>query len=359
MAASRVKASALILLLLFAGGAFALWSGGRRPYQTTAFLMDTFIEIRFYGWRAQAAADRLIDRLGVLETAISPAMEGSDLVALSKAAGTKQPVPVREDTFRLLKKARDYSLASDGTFDLTIAPLVRLWGVTSDNPRVPSPDEIRDARALTDARDLILDEAQGTALLQRSGQGVDLGGIAKGAAADLVYSVMDDFQIKNGYVSLGGNMVVRGVHPDTGKDFLFGVRDPRGDAGAYIGTLKLKGMTMATTGDYERFFIENGERYHHVLDPRTGSPADGGWISVSVISRDGALADFLSTALFVAGKDKVLSSCMEDARYAVVAVDSQGQVYLSPGLRSVFEPNPEKTGYRFQYVAESGGGAAG
>lgn len=343
-AAAAMMAAALVI-----GASVFSWQRCR-SYQTTAFLMDTFVTIKFYGGRAQEAAEALITRLQQYEENISLYREQSPVARLNAAAG-KEPVSVDEETFRLLQRAKEYSLLSGHTFDVTIAPLSLLWGVTSEHPRVPDKEEIESALPLVDANDLLLDGQAKTAMLRLEGQAVDLGGIAKGAACELVFSVMDEYGIENGYASLGGNMAVRGRYPDSGKDFLFGVRDPRGAGNEYIATLPLRGLTMATTGDYERYFEQDGVRYHHVLDPRTGYPARGGLISVSVISEDGALADFLSTALFVAGKKETLRQ-MDSGDYSVIAVDEALNVYVSQALRGTLTQNGEKEQYQFHYIGE-------
>lgn len=349
MTRKRMVAVSLIAVLAAVSIGWAVVSSPeRRVYRSTSFIMDTFVELCFYGGNAQEAADALEERLRAYDKDVSLYSKGSAIAALSDGAGTGLPVPVRDDVLSLLEKAKQYSLESGGAFDMTIAPLTLLWGVTSGEPHVPGQREIGQALSLVDARDLILDRRDSTALLLRAGQAVDLGGIAKGAASELVFEVMDTYGVKNGYASLGGNMAVRGHNPHKGKDFLFGVRDPRGGGGEIIGTLPLEGMTMATTGDYERFFESGGIRYHHVLDPRTGYPARGGLISVSVISADGALADFLSTALFVLGKETALSQ-MDQESFSLIAVDEELNVYVSCGLEGVFKPNPEKAQYRFYF----------
>ncbi|TCL44666.1 FAD:protein FMN transferase [Harryflintia acetispora] len=343
-AAAAVMAAALVI-----GASVISWRRGR-SYQTTAFLMDTFVSIKFYGDRAQEAAEALVTHLQQYEENISLYREQSPIARLNAAAG-KEPVEMDEETFGLLQRAKEYSLLSQHTFDITVAPLSLLWGVTSQHPRVPGREEIESALPLIDAGDLVLDGQAKTAMLRREGQAVDLGGIAKGAACELVFSVMDEYGIENGYASLGGNMAVRGRYPDSGKDFLFGIRDPRGEGSEYIATLPLRGLTMATTGDYERYFERDGVRYHHVLDPRTGYPARGGLISVSVVSEDGALADFLSTALFVAGKEETLRQ-MDSEDYSVIAVDEALNVYVSERLYGSLTPNSGKDQYQFHYIGE-------
>ena len=148
-----------------------------------------------------------------------------------------------------------------------------------------------------------------------------------------------EYEIKTGYVSVGGNLIVLGKDPQ-GEDFRFAIRDPQGEASEYIATLSLTGSTMATTGAYERWFEQDGKRYHHIIDPRTGYPAESDLLSVSVISEDGMLADCMSTALFIEGKQAALQRMQEEA-YQLVIVDTDGNIYYSPSLEGNIQPNTD------------------
>lgn len=342
-------------VMLFAG---SIWLFLRQEpvYRTTAFAMDTFIEVTFYGRRAQAAAENLLSRFERLEEAISLYRPDSEIASLNRRAGTGEWTPLSPDTYTLLERAKQFSLRSEKTFDLTIAPLSTLWDVTGENPHVPEDEEIVRALELVDAGGLTLSETAQSARLEKAGQGVDLGGSAKGYAAGFVFDVMEEYGVRNGLVSLGGNIAVRGRRPDTGQAFRIGVRSPRGEAGEYFGVVSLDGQVMATSGDYERYFEQGGIRYHHLLDPRTGSPARGGLISVTVISEDGMLADLLSTALFVAGKEEVLAHHLDRPDYQVIAVDEEMQVYCSAALEGVFVPEADSP-YRFHFFAGETGEA--
>ena len=318
-------------------------------YRTTAFAMDTFIEVTLYGRRAREAAEDLLGRFRRLEEAISLYRPGSEVASLNRRAGSGEWTPLSPDTYMLLERAKEFSLRSEKTFDLAIAPLSTLWGVTGENPHIPRGEEIAQALELVDAGSLTLDEAAQSARLEKAGQGVDLGGSAKGYAAGFIFDVMDEYEIRNGLVSLGGNVAVRGRRPDTGQAFRIGIRSPRGALGEYFGVISLDGQTMATSGDYERYFEQDGIRYHHLIDPRTGFPARGGLISVTVVSEDGMLADLLSTALFVAGKDEVLARHLDRPDYQVIAVDEEMEVYCSAALEGVFEPEADSL-YRFHFL---------
>lgn len=174
---------------------------------------------------------------------------------------------------------------------------------------------------------------------------MDLGGVAKGFLAEKALELAQKYNV-SGYISVGGNMAVLGEKP-SGGEFKIGIKNPRGEGEEDIlGTVSLENETMATTGDYERFFIEDGVRYHHVLNPFTGYPAKTDLIAVTVISSDGALADFLSTYIFMQGSCE-LPKFFSDNRFSVLAVTEGKKVYASSGFWDKFVPLKNQKEYEF------------
>lgn len=321
------RAGALLLI------AALLLAGCRRPKASepavgVEFIMNTWIEQRWYGDGAQSAYDEIADSLRALEQKLSLYLKDSEIARLNAAAGV-EPVKLSGEVYDLLRRAERYSAETGGLFDVTIAPLTLAWGITEPDPRVPSPEEIEAARSLVDYRDIIFDDAAQTAMLARPGMSVDLGGIAKGMAAGAMREIAQKHGAQ-GFLSVGGNMMVEGRKPD-GTDFRIGVRDPRGGQDQFFASVALDGLTMATTGDYERYFEADGVRYHHVLDPFTGYPSTSDLISVTVLSADGTLADCLSTAVFLMGSEG-LAPYLEREDCMVLAVTADRQVYASPAL---------------------------
>lgn len=331
----------LLTVLLVAAN---VYSQNRKMTVSTNFIMDTVVEQKLYGRHSKEAAAEIEKRLKEYEQSCSMYLSESEISLLNQNAG-KQYTTLSPQCLRMIERAKQIAESSNGLLDITIAPLTSLWGITEENPKVPPQEEIEAARKLVDYHDILIDGDR--VMLKREGQSIDLGAVAKGAACDIVKQVAKKYDIKSGYVSIGGNLVVLGDDPD-GKEWFFAVRDPQGNASEYIGTLSLTGKTMATTGTYERWFEQDGKRYHHILDPRTGYPAESDLLSVSVISEDGLLADCLSTALFMEGKDAALVQ-MQETEYQLILVDTEGTVYYSPSLEGNFEPNPDKTAtYRFE-----------
>lgn len=320
--------------------------GGFRSGITYA--MNTVIEQKWYGESADTVYTGMETKIREIESVLSLHLSQSEIAAINENAGV-QPVEVSQRTFDLLQRAKELSEQSDGAFDITIAPVVELWGITSDHPHVPTDEELAQAMALMGLEDLVLDEEACTAYLTRPGMAIDLGGIAKGWTADQLREYARELGAERGYVSLGGNLMIIGERPD-GDPFKFGLRDPQGDASTYLGTVTLEdGCTMATTGGYERYFEEDGIRYHHVLDPRTGYPADSDLLSVAVISKDGTLADYLSTTLFVQGLEAAKEAAGSED-YALVMVDQENNVWISGSLRGNFEPHETDADYTYIYI---------
>lgn len=316
-----------------------------KPVTGTAFVMDTILEYKLFGNGAGAAADAIEETLADLESKLSLYVSDSEISRLNAAAG-KQPVKLSDDTFALLQTCVEYSEKSEGAFDITVAPLALLWDVTAEQPRVPSQSEIDALVPLVDYKDILLDPVAQTAMLRREGQMLDLGGVAKGFACDLARQAAEANGVKKGYISIGGNLMVMGKK-SFNEQFQFGVRDPRGGGNDFLAVVSLPEQTMATSGDYERYFIENDVRYHHILDPATGAPAHNGLISISVVSPDGAYADYMSTALFIRGREYVLQN-IDTLDCGLIAIDEQRNIYVSKSLQKYFKMSDPTGSYRYE-----------
>lgn len=311
------------------------------------FRMDTWISQEWYGELAEETCEEIDSALAEMEKQVSLYVEESDISRINAAAG-REYVRVSEDVFYLIKGSLAVCKEYNGRFDISVAPLSILWDVTSSEPHIPSDDDIVAAKSIVDYRKVLLDEDSCSVMLTDEEMMLDLGGAAKGWAADNVRKIAEKNNV-SGFISIGGNMLVIGKKPN-GSDFIVGIRDPRGTSNDYFATLDMEGYTMATTGDYERFFEQDGVRYHHVIDPFTGYPADSGLISVTVISKDGLLADCLSTAVFLEGKDGLDKALARDD-CMVIAVCEDKTVYVSESLRSRLSEN-EAAGYKFVSTKE-------
>lgn len=323
-------------LLLLIGMVILIQNRRTKPAETyTGFAMNTLITQKAYGRNAAQAEAEVQRALQEFESRTSMFQQESEIAQINAAAG-KHAVKVSPETMRLLQKGLELSGQSDGSFQLSIAPVTKLWGVTSENPKVPGREELNVALELVNDEDIILNLYEETVYLRREGQALDFGGIAKGAACSLAEDIYEKEGIDSAVLSIGGNIYVKGKKPD-GMPFRIGFRDPAMDENSYLASFSMEDMVLAVSGGYERYFEENDIRYHHIIDPATGYPANSDIVSVGVFSKDGAKADFLSTSLFVMGSKRTLSYMEQTDACDVVFLDSMGDLYVSENLKPSFQ----------------------
>ncbi|MDF2524376.1 MAG: thiamine biosynthesis protein ApbE, partial [Clostridiales bacterium] len=222
------------------------------PTELQEFHMGTIITERVYGKNAKEAAAEVMVKIQELENLMTINTAGGDANKLNEAAG-KDKVKLDPETIYVLETAKKYSELSQGAFDVTVGPLVKAWGIQTENQRVPPKEEINNLMKLVGYKDLTINSSELTAKLARQNQIVDLGGIAKGYAGDAAIKIYKDKGIKSAFVNLGGNVVVLGNKPD-GTPWKIGVQNPRAENGRYLGILKLKDKAIVSSGDYERYF---------------------------------------------------------------------------------------------------------
>ncbi|MEN6621688.1 MAG: FAD:protein FMN transferase, partial [Smithella sp.] len=223
-----------------------------------------------------------------------------------------------------------------GCFDITMGPLVSLWSADPDTTRPPDISQIRQTLHLVNYRDLILDPYQRTAGLRKAGQSIDLGGIGKGFTGDKILVTYREFGISSAYSNLGGNVVTLGAKPD-GSPWQIGIQHPRQE-NRIIGAVSVVNQSVVTSGDYQRYITDNdGNRYHHILDPSTGYPSESGLISVTVVADNSMTADALSTILFIAGMKKGLEILRNYPQTEVILVDTNMQIFVTKGLKDHFQ----------------------
>ncbi|NTW72405.1 MAG: FAD:protein FMN transferase, partial [Eubacteriaceae bacterium] len=223
-----------------------------------------------------------------------------------------------------------------GSFDITAGPLINLWRIDPPDGYVPTADEIKAAQAYIDYKNIVIDEKNQTIMLKEKGMEANLGAIAKGYIADQVKEFLLEKGVEHGIINLGGNVLLIGSKNGT-EDFRIGVQDPDSDRGAYLGVVSVKDCTVVSSGDYERYFTSNGKKYHHILDPFTGYPADTGLRQTTIITPKSVDGDGLSTSTFLLGADKAIQliESMPDAE--AIFVTSDHKIYVTSGLKDVFE----------------------
>ena len=316
-------------------------------YRKSKILMDTFVTITVVSNskdRAENAINTAFSEIEKLEKLSNFFSSESEVSRINKNAGISG-VRVSPDILDMLNKAITVSEKTEGSFDVTIGPVISLY----DFHKKIKPEEsaVKKNLSLVDYRELIIDRNRSTAFLRKTGMLIDLGGIAKGYAADKAVETLKRKGINSGLVSVAGDIKAFGLKPD-GKPWNIGIRNPRissntplvkGGKGGFsddiMATLELKDMAISTSGDYERFFIIDGRRYHHLLSPKTGYPAEG-CQSVSVITKEGAFTDAFATGVFILGPEKGIK-VLEKLGFDGIIVDSQGKVHTTPNIRGKFE----------------------
>ena len=330
--------------------------GGDQGQTAELFAMDTVMTLTAYGGDADAALTEAQREINGLEALLSRTRPDSEISRIN-AAPAGELVPVGQAVWQLLDRAQRLGAATGGAFDITIAPVASAWGFTEQAYRVPSQEELAELLTHVGAGQLSLNQDQ-RRVSHEAGVKIDLGGIAKGYASDRVADIFARHQLPSAVVSLGGNVYVRGTKPD-GKPWKVGIQDPKASE-RYLGVLKLTDAFAITSGGYQRYFEQNGKIYHHIIDPKTGYPADSGLTSVTVVadcpydgqdSQNGALCDAYSTALFVMGEEKALDFWREsDGAFQLVLVTADGRVLVTAGLADKFEQEKD-TGYAYEIIS--------
>ncbi len=329
--------------LLFSGCKPGAAAGQKQTAAT--FAMDTLITQDAYGVNAEEAMRQVNLALAEQEARLSLFKETGDIASVNRAAG-EGGAAVSPKTEALLRQALSLSAQSEGAFAITVAPLTLAWGITTDHPRVVPEAEREQLLQLVD--DSAVTFQDGKVSLSRAGMGLDLGGIAKGAACNVAAAIYEEYEVDNALLSIGGNVYARGTKPG-GQPWKVGFRDPQGDGASYIASFDLEDEVIAVSGGYERYFEEDGIRYIHILDPRTGAPAQSDILSVGVIDKDGAAADFWSTTLYIWGVEKAVEFIQNGGK--AIVLDKENRLFLPKEMEKDFALYPEKAGeYALQFV---------
>jgi FAD:protein FMN transferase len=293
-------------------------------------------EVKVTAWtaddaRADVAISAVFSEFDRLDDLMSVWKSGSDIARLNNAAG-ERAVPVSADTREVLRIARQVSEQTDGAFDVTFAALSGLWkfDYQDKDGTVPSRQEIAKRLPLVNYRDLVVEDGAGTARLRRMGMRVNLGGIGKGYAVDRGVEILRRSGFRDFMIQAGGDMYVSGKRGD--RAWRLGIRDPRGPADRIFATLDLTNGTFSTSGDYERFFIKDGRRYHHIIDLRVGEPATK-CRSVTLVTERAVIADALAKGVFILGPDEGMALIERTPGVQGVIVSAKNEVSISSGLR--------------------------
>lgn len=299
----------------------------------TEFILGTQIEIVLGDHATDEAFEAIFERLREIETMMSSTIPESDIYQLNRAQG--KPFTVHEDTYEVIESAVKYQQESGGFFDASMGRVTELWQISSDEPYFPTPEEVQEALLHVDGSKIQL---LGNNRVQiEEGMNLDLGGIAKGYAADQLLSIASEHNIHAAIFNLGGDVVVKGNKE--GAPFVLGIQDPLSDKhGEPLGSLPAEDQTLVTSGDYERFFIgPDGKTYHHIFDYRTGYPATNELASVSILTKHAMDADALSTAIYAMGLEEGLRFAEARDDMEAILITHEREIYLTSGVKDSFE----------------------
>jgi thiamine biosynthesis lipoprotein len=316
------------------GGAKVSGEGENKSLAQTFYIYDTVVNIKVFGENVeQKNMDDIQHMLERMDMEFSRTKEGGEVYAVNQAAG-KEAVVVSDETLDVVKQSIQYAKDMDGLFDPTIGPLIDLWNIGSGGDKVPPQADIDIAKSLTNYNDIIVDEAAKTVKLTKEHMVLDLGAIGKGYAADRIADYLKEQGLNSAMINLGGSSIIAlGTKPN-GSDWNIGLQDPDQSRGTQLGTIKIANEVIDASGVYERYFMQDNVRYHHIIDPRTGYPSQNGLKSITIMSPNATDADALSTGVFLMGIEdgmKYLKSLPENVEAFFITDDNK--IYSTPGIK--------------------------
>jgi thiamine biosynthesis lipoprotein len=329
-----VKTFTSIVVAFFLVSLSSAYGSGSRGISREQYYLGTFCRITLFEKHPDDTFIELFSRIREIDDAMSTNREKSEVNAVNRSAGI-DPAAVSPDTFEVVKEGIEYGRITNGTFDITIGPLVELWGIGRESFKVPAEETIRERSPLVDYRFITLRDNY-SIFLEKRNMRLDLGGIAKGYAADAAAGLLRARGIESALVDLGGNILALGNKPG-GSMWRIGIQNPLASRGIPIAAVKVTGKAVVTSGTYERYSEEKGRRYHHILDPSTGFPAENGLLSVSIVADSAVAADCLSTGVFVLGLDSGMALIESLAGVEAIFVTEEKEIYISSGLADIIE----------------------
>lgn len=328
-AKKKLNKNSLIAIILCAVIVFGIVSydfiSGRSSCEKTSVAMGTVVTVKLFGFGAKNDLDKIETEINGLENSVlSWRKEGSDVYRINKGSGTQ--VSVSPDTVKIIGQCIDISDDCGGVFDITIGNVTKLWDFGGNNQRLPSDDEIKTALGSVGYKNVSI---SGNAVQIKKGQSLDLGAVGKGFVCDKIKELLDKGRTKSAVVSVGGSLLIYG-----NRTFSVGIVNPDNDKQS-MGTLKLKDTCVSTSGNYEKYFEQDGKRYHHILNATTGYPATSEFKSVTVVCESGLISDALSTVCYIAGYRKSVEILKKFDAEAVFIFNNNA-VRVTDGLSGKF-----------------------
>lgn len=321
---AAVAALMIVALVLF------MRKDEQKSTTQSIFAMDTYMDITVCGAESETAVSAVVAEIQRLDDLFSTGDENSEVYQLNQ----NKTGSLSEDYAYLLARSRELWQDTEGIFDITVYPVMRAWGFVDKSYKVPTEEELSILLDYVDASQLHYDEKTGVLELPEQVE-VDFGGIAKGYTSMRVAKLMKSQGVKSAIVNLGGNVQTVGKKPD-GSKWKVAIKSPYEDI-PYLGIISIEEKAVITSGGYERCFEEDGVTYHHIIDTRTGYPAESGLVSVTIVCDDGTLADGLSTSMYVLGKDAAIDYWRAHREaFEMVICTKEDKLYVTEGLQDSF-----------------------
>lgn len=305
------------------------------PLSKTELLMGTVVSVTLYDSNDEGILDKVFTKVKELESTLSINENGTLVDKINESAGI-EPVKVDYDTYTVIKKGLEYAKLSNGLFDISVGPIVKLWNIGLPEAKVPTQEEIDSRIPLVGYSDVELNDEENTVFLKRQGMMIDLGGVAKGYTADVISDILTEEGVKSAIIDLGGNIFAHGLKVD-GSTWRIGIQNPFSDRGDIIGTITVKNKSIVTSGIYERYIEKDGIKYHHILSPKTGYPYENELAGITIISDKSSDGDALSTSVFAMGVEEGMKFVNTQEGIDAIFVTKDNKIYITDGIRDIFK----------------------
>mgnify|MGYP001611842657 CR=1 FL=1 len=329
----------IILILIFITG------NKKKNYTIREFYsLGTSNQLKVYGKRAERAIEESVKKIYEIDNKMSVFKEYSEISKINKHAGNQAQI-VSKDTYYVIQKAIKYCSISRGAFDITIGPIVGLWGIGKVGQQIPSISEIKEKLKVVNYQDVVINNNTSSVFLKNKKQKIDVGGIAKGYAADEVKNILLSNSIKSALINLGGNILVLGTKED-GTPWNVGIQNPLGTRGEFALILSVINKSVVTSGNYERYFEQDGKKFHHIINPKTGFPSESDIISATIISNNSIDGDGLSTGVYIMEVQKAIKLIEEIDGVDAIFITKNKEVYVTTGIIGKFKITSDEFVYK-------------
>lgn len=310
------------------------------PISRTEIIMGTTVGVTLYENGSEEVLDKVFKRVQEIENLVSINKEETEIDKLNENAGIS-PVKLSDTSFEIIEKALYYSKLSNGGYDLTVGPLVKLWNIGLPEAKVPTQEEINEVIKNIDYTKVVLNKDTKEVFLSQKGMLLDLGSIAKGYAADEIVKILKEENINSAIIDLGGNIYALGFK-EGNKNWKIGIQNPFDNRGKIVGSLEVSNKTVVTSGVYERYIEQDGQTYHHILNPETGYPYETDIAGVSIIADKSIDGDALSTLVFTKGLEKGLELVENIDGVDAIFITNNKEVYVTKDLKDNFKITNEE-----------------